>query len=407
MRRKTLAVLAPALLLLGGLAWAAAMTVTPAPALQPPAEGKLYPPARPIRALQILNLDCKTWEELGLRLEAFKAAGANAVILRVFHNPGDGYYPFIVPAAESGVYFTTGRSPVVADLLGPFCALAHQKGLRVIAWMTTRYADYGGPAPGLGCMAWDPATRAVKPARGFSPLLPEVRERLGALYADLARYPIDGVLLQDDLMLHQTECLNPKARELYFRDTGRTADPARLFAHPRRAGGRYQFDDSLEFRRWRRWENGQLLALAEELRRRVHAVRPRLPVGLNLFYETVTRRDQSLAWFAQDLDATLASDLDFYALMLYHRQMAEELQLPTVEVLALIEKSLRALVGRVDYPQRIWVKAQSVDWKTGRLLPAGEVKDELQRAKALGPLGLVVMPAPPALDLKMVKEIFE
>lgn len=388
------------------LLWSLALAET-GPAATP-AVGKLTPPARPLRALQVISFDCNTWAEVGRRLDEIREAGVQAIILRVFHNEGDGYYKFIKPEASRGVYFQTGQCPMVADVLGPVCEMAHRRGIAVIAWMTTRYADYGHEGESsLRCMAWDFESGAAKERKGYCPLLPEIHERLAALFTDLARYPIDGVMLQDDLMLKHTEGMNPAARKLYEKHTGRPADPSRFYRDVRVEGGRMvvgEYTD--EFRAWCRWKNAGMLALAERLRSAVHSRRPNKPFGLNIYYETMTSPDKALAWYSQDLDATIASDLDFYALMLYHRQMSDELRLSRKQVLGLIDEALLDLAGRVDFTQRIWVKVQCVDWDTGTRIPHDEMAELFGRARRHGPVGLVVVPTPRSLDLVALKESF-
>lgn len=368
--------------------------------------GKLTPPEEPMHAVQFLNLDCQTWEEVAARLAELKAAKIQAVIFRVFHNPGDGFYPFVQPRAESGVYFKTAQVPVVADALGKFCELAHNNGLKVYAWMTTRYADYGHESESeLRVMAWDFATGKVVPAKGDSPLLPAVQARLLALFTDLAQYPIDGALIQDDLMLKHNEDLGPPARALYEKATGRPADPKKFFKEVRKTpDGDYLVTEySPEFYSWRRWENGQLLVLAQRLRQAVHQSRPTIPFGINLYYETVTAPDQALVWYAQDLQATLRTDLDFYSLMLYHRQMMRELNLPAESVFALIEKGLKPAAAEADFPQRLLIKIQAVDFDTRQTVPREELEALIRRVKALGPVSLALVMSGRAGELELIK----
>jgi poly-beta-1,6-N-acetyl-D-glucosamine N-deacetylase len=260
--------------------------------------GKLRPPPQPMRALQVMNLECTTPAALDARLEAFKQANVQAIILRVFHNPGDAYYGFIKPRAKVGVYFKTEAAPVVGDALGLVCERAHKKGIQVFAWMTTRYANYGHEdETELRCLAWDFEQGKAAPSKGYSPLLPAVQDRLANLFGDLARYPIDGVLLQDDLMLRHNEDFNPAVVKLYREQTGQTADPARFFKTALRSeGGKFKVHYTEEFRSWRRWQNRGLLALAERLRATVQQARPNTPVGLNLYYETLTAGRNSLDW---------------------------------------------------------------------------------------------------------------
>jgi len=380
---------------------------SPTPLHRP--NNKLIPPEKAIRAVQVIDFECRTWAEVDRRLAEWKEAGVQAVILRVFQNPGDGFYQFIERKAVSGVYFQTRHGPVVADVLGPICEMAHRKGLLVIAWMTTRYANYGKEDEiKLRCMAWDFGRKKAVLKKGYCPLITEAQDRICAIYADLARYPVDGVLIQDDLILKHTEGMNPKARELYKKATGKAADPDLFFKEVSRvndkkyAVGKY----TKEFHEWCRWKSQGLLLLAERVRRTIHASRPKAPVGLNLFYETLTDPEHSLPWFAQDLEATLESDMDYYAFMLYHRQMADELRLSRKAVLGLIDESLADLVRRVDYTQRIWIKVQSVDWDTGARIPAAEISTLTGRARRHGSVGLVVVPASRSLNLDALKESF-
>ncbi len=371
-------------------------------------QGKLVPPEEPVRGLQLMDLDCRTWQEVEKRVAELSTSGANALIIRVFQDPGDKYYSFIKPKYDRGVYFKTQGVPVVADVLGPMCRIAHQNGLAIIAWMTTRYANYGREDDNrLRCMAWDFEKSDFVKRKGYSPLLPEVQKRLAALYTDLAKYPIDGVLIQDDLMLKHTEGMNPEARRLFYRETGKAADPDRFFKKVRKEGGRWLVGEyTEEFEHWCRWKSGVMVRLAERVRRAVHSRRPYKPVGINVFYETVTDPKKAVWWFSQDIDAIISSDLDFYAVMFYHRQMSSELRMPREEVYDLIARSLGRLHKKVDRAQRVWVKAQSVDWETGARLPHAEIAQVLDRAKETGPFGMVAVPVHRSLDLSGLRKTF-
>ncbi len=370
--------------------------------------GKLTPPERPLRAVQVLTFGCDSWSEVNDRLADFKKAGVMAVIVRVFHNKGDRAYGFIEPDSETGVYFRTDHAPVVADVLGPFCEMAHAHGIKVIAWMTSRYANYGKEdATALRCMSWDFGKKGPVPQKGHSPLLPEAQEAIISIYSDLARYPIDGVLIQDDLILKHTEGMNPRARRLYEKVSGRKADPDLFYKKVRKSGDRYYVGEYTdEFMKWARWKNSTLLLLAERIRKAVHQKRPHVPVGLNIYYETATRPEKGLTWFSQDMEATMRSDLDFYALMLYHRQMRRELSLSRESVFDLIDTAVDKLAGKADRSQRIWVKLQTVDWFTGARVPEAELVS-LSRRVCDSNVGLVLMPASPSLDGYAIKSIYE
>src|SRR3989337_3384545 len=127
--------------------------------------------ARIIMAVQVALFEGKDYKEVDGEMERLKAAGMDTIILRVFPNTNERFYPFVKSGKlnnESGVYFNTTRSPVIEDILGPVLALAHKKGLKVFAWMTTRYANYGlANKNDLGCKAYDFSTKDIAPCKGL------------------------------------------------------------------------------------------------------------------------------------------------------------------------------------------------------------------------------------------------
>ena len=370
---------------------------------------KVHPPAEPIRAVQLLTLAAADYPELDRRFQAFRAAGVNTVILRVFHNPGDRFLEVAQARSDRGVYFQNSQMPVVDDVLLPIVELAHRHGLRLFAWMTTRYADYGvEDNEELRCMAYDFATGRPAPARGQSVLLPEVQTRLVRVFEELARYPIDGVLLQDDLMLRHNEDFNPRVQNLYRLTTGREMDPQGFYrgVHPR-GNGKYRVDHySPEFWQWSRWKRDRLLDLAERLREAVHRGRPGIPVGLNLYYETALQPEDALAWFSQDLEAAAGRDFEFLCLMLYHRQMQKEMGLTPRRLFAVMNSGTERLLAAAGEPGRAVLKFQTVDWETGESIPSAELQRYLDQAARHPGVSLALVPAGASLDLEMVSAVY-
>jgi len=387
----------------------------PEPPVAPPAPPpslpvvKLHPRTEPIYAVQLLTLGAADYAELNRRFQDFRAAGVNTVILRVFHNPGDRSLEVARARSDRGVYFHTEALPVVDDVLFPIIVLAHQNNLKLFAWMTTRYADYGSEdRTDFRCQAFDFAAGRTVPARGQSVLLPEVQERLIEVYRDLARYPIDGLLLQDDLMLHHNEDFNPRVVALYRQATGQAADPKLFYrgVH-RREDGKYRVDYySPEFWQWSRWKRDRLLDLAGRLRETVQAERPGIPVGLNLYYETAARPEEGLAWFSQELAAAAARDFEFLSLMLYHRQMQRELGLTPTGLFDLMNSEIERFLAASGAPGRAVVKFQTVDWDTGRAIPSAELKRCLALLAGHPGISVALVPAGAGLDLKVVAAFY-
>src|SRR3989304_5569441 len=229
----------------------------------------------PMRAVQIALFEGKDYKEVDNEIGRLKASGIDTIILRVFHNKDDRFYPFIKPRSRgahpqdgSGVYFTTKESPVVEDILGPVLDMAHKKGLKVFAWMTTRYADYGlEDRKDLGCKAYDFNTKDIVPCKGLDLFNKDAFEHLERLFNDLAIYPLDGILFQDDLVLKNNEGFGPYAQLLFERDNSKRLVPGELYrnvSENSRGGNSVDYTD--EFWRWGAWKNKRLLDIADRLR---------------------------------------------------------------------------------------------------------------------------------------------
>ncbi|MEE9614887.1 MAG: tetratricopeptide repeat protein, partial [Thermodesulfobacteriota bacterium] len=139
-----------------------------------------------MRAVQVMMFEGKSYSELDGELERLRRAGVDTVIVRVFSNPGDRIYRFARPASKVGVYFNTTHAPVVDDILGRVLSIAHKKDLKVFAWMTTRYADYGLESrKDLACKGYDLAERRVVRCKGLDLFNDEAVRHLEGLYRDL------------------------------------------------------------------------------------------------------------------------------------------------------------------------------------------------------------------------------
>lgn len=337
------------------------------------------PADAPFRGAQVLVWNATSFVELDGEMARLKAAGFNALIFRVFSNPGDRLFPFAGPVSTPvGVYYRTDRAPVVADLLGPVTKMAHRHGLKLYAWMTTRYADYGLD-PELS-RRWsernyDLLTGAVLPAKGLDLFNDRVADHLAALYDDLARYPIDGLLFQDDLVSRHTEGYSDAAAGAYAREFGRPLDPPAFYRDVyRREGSDHAYVGSYtsEFWEWVRWKNRRLLDVAERLSDVVRARRPGVKVAVNFMYEAASSPRNALAWLSQSIEEADRRDFDYYAVMAYHRQMQHELGLSMDETLELLRGMSHTLYSG-SRPGRAMMKLQIRDWRDASEVSAEEL----------------------------------
>ncbi|ABA89998.1 hypothetical protein Pcar_2763 [Syntrophotalea carbinolica DSM 2380] len=346
-----------------------------------------------IRAAQVSYLPSRNYPEVAAEFARMRRMGLDTVVLRVFQRPGDRFYPFSNPRVPAGVYFSTDAAPVVDDVLGSLTALGHAAGLKVFAWMTTLSTPLPG-AESLGGRRYDPASARIVPCEALDPFRIEVQQRLGTLFADLARYDIDGVLLQDDLVLRQTEGFSSAALGACLRDTGRIFSPDQLYAEVRRnAAGDVRISRLSEsFYVWARWKNRRLLQLAADVRAAARRVRPDLPFALNLPYEVLTAPRHGLAWFSQDFSLALKADFDYLAIMAYHRQMSSELSVSIEEAIAKVgDLAVSGVRGTRD-PAGLWLKLQARDFVSSEDVAGSELRSIMQSLKRAGPVSLAFFP---------------
>jgi len=343
-------------------------------------------------------------EQVEANLARLKDAGVDTVFVRVFQNRGDR--PLFYggrPTAAVGVYFPTDAAPVVADDLAIVSAACRRLGLSVYAWMTTRACDWLlEERPDLAELRYDAAADRVVPAGRLNIFHPVVRRRLTAVFRDLARADIDGVLFQDDLVLKAGEGLSPEAIESYIAAGGTAVSAERLFERRPDAGAGALFSPHSyreAFWPWAAWKNRALLAVAQELMTAAREVRPGLRFALNLYYETVLNPRMALAWYAQDLAVARGLPFDYFSLMSYHRQIGRELSYTpheAIEAIGVLSRQAAAMTGDAA---RVIVKVQSLDWETHALIPGEELDRALGAATPGVSLAFVRGPDDPPLDV--------
>lgn len=341
-------------------------------------EVKKTPPASAfsLRAVQVNVLEFKELSQLVQWFQTLKKAGFNTIILRVFHNPGDRFHQLCVPQTKSGVYFRSNSVPVVCDLTEKVAQLAHQEGLNFYAWMNTRSADYGWESrTDLHSWSYNPQTQNYYPGKQLSIFHPEVQARLSNLYGELAQNPVDGVLVQDDLMLRYNEDFHPLAFHLYLKEQGKLPSPALFYlVGEDRAGKKWVKDYTPQFWEWNEWKIKKLLNFADRLKKVIKDQKPEVQFGLNFYYETALKPEKAKAWFSQDLQKASELNFDFYSLMLYHRQIQEELKLSDAELNSALELARKNFFSLISEPGKAVLKLMTRDFHNGEPIPNEEMK---------------------------------
>jgi poly-beta-1,6-N-acetyl-D-glucosamine N-deacetylase len=357
---------------------------------------------RAIQAVQVALFEGKDYKEVESEIDGLKAAGIDTIILRVFHNKDDRFYPFIVnptkrgvhPQDRSGVYFKTKESPLIEDILGAVLDMAHKKGLKVFAWMTTRYADYGMERrKDTACKSYDFHTKEIVSCKGLDLFNEDAVHHLEMVFQDLANYPIDGVLFQDDLVLKHNEGFGPYAERLFERDNGRPLTADKLYNNVSEyGGGGYSVGYTDEFWIWAAWKNKRLLHVAERIRAAVKNKRPDVKFAINLMYESISNPHYAMAWLSQSFDEAIKVDFDYYAIMAYQQQMQDELKKGPYEISRLIEQMANDAVSKVSGPQKVLMKLQTINWNNSQSLPEQDVIGILRKLKEIDNISIAVVP---------------
>jgi hypothetical protein len=375
---------------------------------------KILPEAKKVKrriCAQVSFLDGRNLKEVEKRIKELKNAGVDTLILRVFQNKGDRMYKFVTPLHEEGVYFKTEHALVIDDILGKIAEIVHQNGLELFAWMTTRYATYGIEGhPEYRCKSYNFETKKMEIARGLNLFHPDILKRLEGLFRDLARYPIDGILFQDDLILRHNEDLSLEANKAFLKEYGYSPHPDLFYIDPYKTeSGKYFIKAySDRFWTWANWKNRWLMNVAKRLMASARESNPNLQFAINLYFESVLNHPNGVAWFSQTLSEALEQDFDYYAIMAYHRQAMKNRNIETKEAIDLMAEVAQKAVKSVGDPSKVLMKVWILDWKTNEavgyeLAPLKEVEEILNGILGHGEVSLAFVPYLHQFPLHLLK----
>lgn len=352
-----------------------------------------------LKAVQIFVLPSDK-NEIDNIFAKWKGSGINTIIVRCFHNNGDRYHGYIKSPLKEGVYFKTDAAPVIYDVLSELIPMAKRYNLKVFAWMTTRYANYGNENL-ENVIAYSLEQKKKIATKGMNIFSFTVQQHLLKIYEDLASYPIDGILLQDDLFLRYNEGFNNSTISLFKTETGFDAKPELFFEKNNKTTVYTE-----AFWNWRKWKSKKISELIAKIRDQVKSINPKIVLTVNLTYEAVSNPKGALAWLAHDL-SSLKDVADYFSLMAYHRQIMDELKLDMPQTKQYIAEMITQCVSSIpESPQRFLFKLQVKDWHTNNPIDETEIRQLISSAKGLERLSVAVVPYPPDISISLLKEIF-
>ena len=358
-----------------------------------------------IVAVQVLLFNCPTLFEVEDKIKELKKSGVNTLIFRVFQNRGDRFYPFARPANDVGVYFNSAHAPVVDDILGDLARISRANDMKIFAWMTTRYADYGVEnKKGWQAVKYDLESERFAKAKGLNLFRTDVKNHLENIYRDLAAYDIDGILFQDDLVLRHTEGFSLDARRAFAGEFGFMPNPQAFYKDIFTSddGRRMVSSYGEDFWKWSRWKNRALLDVASRIMKEVKTVKPDMKFAINLMYEAAISPENALAWLSQDLDEAVRTGFDLYAIMAYHRQIASELNVKGVGLDSLMSKLVEKTLEKVNDPAKVLIKLQITDWESQEVVSPEEINAMLKLINKKGNPGLAFVPYRDSFDFSRV-----
>ena len=346
--------------------------------------------AKPLVGAQISVLEGKNWKVCEKYFYELKEMGYNTIILRVFHNRKDRFHN---PVKEStrkqnreGVYFITDQAPIISDILTPACQSAHRAGLKIFAWMTTLKANYArNSKPQV--LSYDEKSGSI--IREDNLLEPTARENidfLKKLFLDLAAYPIDGILLQDDLMLRHNQgfeqingIIIPNPKNLY-----------QLASKPQTKITAYK----PPFYQWRQQQALALQDLANAIFTACRLLKPNLICAQNIHYEPLYNADWGRNWFACSKESLTASQADYLMVMAYQERIRRELELITERELSSTMLTIFEN-GLADEKERIIFKFETPkqgDSRKQRLKSIATLQETIRNARRKGWQDLILTP---------------
>lgn len=361
---------------------------------------------------QISYLDGRNFAEVEKRIKDLKEAGVDTLIFRVFQNRGDRMYKFVKARQEEGVFYKTEHALVVDDILGKIAEIVHRHGLELFAWMTTRYATYGTDQyPSYRSRIYNFETKKMEIGRGYNLFHSDVLKRLEGLFRDLGRYPIDGILFQDDLVLRHNEDFSLEANKAFLKEFGYSPHPDIFYVEPYKSdtGKYYVKGYTDQFWTWAKWKNQYLMEVAGRLIAAARESNPKLQFMINLSFETVLSDSNGMAWFSQTLAEAVEKEFDYYAVMAYHRQAMKGRNIELKEAIDLMAEAAQRTIQSIGDPHRVVMKIWILDWKSNEavgldLAPQKEIEEILRRILEKGEVSLAFVPYIHQFPLHQLKE---
>lgn len=326
-----------------------------------------------ITGAQVFVFNKKYHNNLDKFFQEVTSKGINTVFVRVFHNLHDRSHFNVPNKCKSGVYFKTKHSCVVYDILPEVISSARKYNVKVYGWMATRSLSF--------LKTEDNMSKSLSPSGsnvagyGANIFKEEVREKIKNLYIDLAKYDLDGILIQDDFIIKYSEGSDKFAKKIFEQETGISLKASNFFGGVKEYNGRKIYKDYKEdFYVWADWKSRHLLELFKEIRMGVKYINPAIKFAVNIYYETPLNERTGLAWYSQKIGQLLDNGADYLAVMGYSEQIGEEQNLDENGKIKYISRIADSAVKQTGDARRVIMKLQTRSFLGKGMLSIDEYK---------------------------------
>lgn len=277
-----------------------------------------------------------------------KRAGITKVIYRVFQDDEKG----------GGLYFNNTQFRTISPSLEQLSAEFDHHNMELCAWMIGRNFKWITSTFLFDYRYENGGRQKVLKMDIFNP---DAVKKIATVFKELASNKIDCILIQDDFAIRYNEGFSPWGRAQYSTTTKVPADEVQMMA-----------ENTLFNLNWRRVKVKRLNEVVDEIVRNCKMVNTAIKVGMNVYYEAPIRMKDAENWYGHNLRMLADTNLDYIYLMSYHRQIKDEMKLDEdanrLMFKDIVDKAYE-MCG-----DKLVVKIQVRDWKTGNRIPESEIR---------------------------------
>jgi len=274
--------------------------------------------------------------------------GFDKIILRSFLNKGD----------HGGLLFPSQTFKTAYPGFSRILKKNKRRKYKLWGWLIARKYDWLRDTNMYDSRSGKRGRQRVRKLDLFQP---GAREKVISVFRELAATGVEGILIQDDLAFASDEGFSDAGLRMFQKESGVPAKEKLMM----RSGTPYNL-------KWIGIKNRVVNSFLSDIVGACKTLRPGIQVGINVYYESAIHPERGNEYHSQDLEGIASTGVDHIYLMMYHRQMKNELKLGREKIKTLFRQGIeRALAIAGD---RLVVKLEIWDWRKNELIPIEEME---------------------------------